>query len=60
MLVILAGLTAFGLNGSSAAAIRGQLGSTIGSDPHLLAGSPLGIRADECAINTPLSVLQEL
>ncbi len=57
MLVILAGLTAFGLNGSSAAAIRGQLGSTIGSDPHLLAGSPLGIRADEWAINTPLSVL---
>ncbi len=43
MLVILAGLTSFGLNGYSAAAIRGQLGTTVGSDPHLLAGSPLAL-----------------
>ncbi len=58
LLLILAGLTSFGLNGSSAAAVRGELGSTISADPHLLAGSPLGVRADEWAINTPLSVMQ--
>lgn len=58
LLAMLAGLTACGISGSSAAAIRGQLGSEIGGDPHLIAGSPLGIRADEWAINTPLSIMQ--
>lgn len=55
---VLAGLTMFGVNGSSAAAVRSSLGGVIGEDPHLLAGSPIGVRADEWAINTPLTIMQ--
>lgn len=58
LLAALAGLTAFGINGSSAAAIRPTLGASVSSDPHLLTGVPLNIRADEWAINTPMSILQ--
>jgi len=58
LLAVLTGLTVFGINGSSAAAIRPALGSSVSSDPHLLAGTPLDIRADEWAINTPLSIMQ--
>lgn len=58
LLVTLAGLTALGINGSSAAAIRPALGSPVSSDPHLFVGSPLRVRADEWAINTPLSIMQ--
>ncbi len=58
LMVMLAGLTGFGITGSSAAAIRESLGVTIGSDPNLVAGSPLGIRSDEWAINTPLTIMQ--
>ena len=58
LLIILAGLTAGGLNGSSSAAIRGWLGSSVSAAPELIAGTPLEVRADEWAINTPLSILQ--
>ncbi len=58
LLAALAGLTSLGINGSSAAAIRPTLGASASSDPHLLAGAPLNIRADEWAINTPMSILQ--
>jgi hypothetical protein len=58
LLAAFAGLTALGINGSSAAAIRPALGSSVSSDPHLLVGVPLDIRADEWAINTPLSIMQ--
>jgi hypothetical protein len=58
LLALLAGLTVGGINGSSTAATRAELGSQVSSDPHLLAGSPRWIRADEWAINTPLSIMQ--
>lgn len=58
LLATLAGLTAFGINGSSAAAIRPALGSSVSSDPQLIFGAPLRIRADEWSINTPLSIMQ--
>lgn len=58
LLAILAALTGFGLNGSSAAAIRPSLGASVSSDSHLVTGRPLNIRADEWAINTPMSILQ--
>lgn len=58
LLAILMSLTVCAINGSSSAAIRDALGSTASSDAHLIAGSPLAVRADEWAINTPLTVLQ--
>jgi len=58
LVLIVTGLVVFGVHGSSAAAIHSELGSSAASDPHLVAGTPRAIRADEWAINTPLTVLQ--